>query len=68
MAMTLRPNEQQDAALTRLAARWGMSKQAAAMRAIEEMDARERGLAEVEAAGRRSLDRWGPVYDALADA
>ena len=65
--MTLRPTEEQDAALTRLASRWGVSKQVAALRAIEEMDAREQGIAQVEAAGRRSLERWGGVYQALAE-
>ena len=67
MAMTLRPTEHQDAALARLAARWGVSKQIAALRAIEEIDAREQGIAEVDAAGRRSLERWGGVYKALAE-
>jgi Zn-dependent peptidase ImmA (M78 family) len=65
--MTLRLTEEQEAALARLAERWGVSTQVAALRAIEKTDVREQDLAEVEAAGRRSLERWGGVYQALAE-
>lgn len=66
MAMTLRPDDAQDHALARLAQRWGTSKQAAALRAIEETDARMQGLEEVGELAERSMRRWGPVYDELA--
>ncbi len=67
MAMTLRPNPDQDAALSRLATTWGVSKQTAALRAIEEMDARANGIRQVETVGRRVIERWAPVLDKLAE-
>jgi hypothetical protein len=66
MAMTLRTTHTQDVALERLAQAWGVSKQAAALRAIEEADARVGGLRAVAELGRRSLQRWGEAYDELA--
>lgn len=41
MAMTLRTDPDTEAALERLAARWGVSKQAAALRAVREEDERQ---------------------------
>lgn len=38
--MTLRPGPEEEAALARLAHRWGVSKQQAALRAIREEDRR----------------------------
>ncbi|HET9656722.1 MAG TPA: hypothetical protein VFP72_15320 [Kineosporiaceae bacterium] len=40
MAMTLRPGPDEEAALERLAHRWRVSKQQAALRAIREQDER----------------------------
>lgn len=67
MAMTLRPTHEQDSALKDLATHWGISKQLAALRAIEESHARIHGVDEVETLGRRSLARWANVYETLAN-
>lgn len=64
MAMTLRPTEEQESALARLARAWGVSKQAAALRAIEEAAARQSG--EIETLARQSLAQYGPLYDKLS--
>jgi hypothetical protein len=68
MAMTLRTTPEVDSALERLAARWGVSKTEAIMRAIREADD-SRSLeadamdayARVTAQYRDALDRLGSV-------
>jgi predicted transcriptional regulator len=66
MAITLRLTDEQNEALEELARTWGTSKQIAAVKAIEESRSRLRGTHEVKELGLRSLERWAPVYDALA--
>lgn len=66
MAMTLRTEPADDAALTRLARHYGVSKQRAALLAVQETDARVSGNREIDALIEGSLDRWGAVYEALA--
>ncbi len=68
MAMTLRPTEQQDAAIERLAARWHVSKAEAILRAVQEADAERRleddamsAYARVSERYRDALDRLGSV-------
>ncbi|WP_200807908.1 ribbon-helix-helix protein, CopG family [Demequina sp. NBRC 110056] len=65
--MTVRMTEEQDARLTELAQRWGVSKNEAIARAVEEASRAESTEAEpdVSAVSREMLDRWGPVLDRL---
>lgn len=66
MAMTLRPDEATNAALERLAAHYGVSKQQAAQRAILDRDRQLSGLREVGQLADEALAEWGPVFDELA--
>lgn len=63
--MTLRTDEELDAALTELAERQGISKQEAARRAILETADRKRHKAAVAAASSASRERWASVLDRL---
>ncbi len=68
MAMTLRTDESQDAAIERLAERWQVSKTEAILRAVLEADSRRRleddamdAYARVSERYRDALDRLGSV-------
>jgi hypothetical protein len=63
MAMTLRTGPEEEAALARLAHRWGVSKQQAALRAIREEDRRlEEDLRVVS---DRLAERYAEALDRL---
>ncbi|CAM3246545.1 CopG family transcriptional regulator [Tsukamurella sp. USMM236] len=66
MAMTLRLTDDDDAALTALAAAEGVSKQEAALRAIREKSARLDRDSEVRRLTRDAVARYGPLLDRLA--
>ncbi|MFZ0161718.1 MAG: hypothetical protein WAL50_22035 [Kineosporiaceae bacterium] len=66
MAMTLRTDETTNQALTRLATRWGVSKQAAAVRAVRE--AAERMDEDVLALAQRYLVEDAEIMTRLKDA
>lgn len=63
MAMTLRTDEKVDQALGRLAARWGVSKQAAALRAILEED--ERQQTDVLTLSDQRAEKYAEALDRL---
>ena len=65
--MTVRMTEEQDAKLTALAAKWGVSKNEALVRAVEAAVAGEAPDDEpdVRAISREMKERWGPVLDRL---
>lgn len=66
MAMTLRTDDADDQALARLAARDGVSKHEAALRAIRAADSRDRRRAVMNEIGDQMLTDWQPVFDVLA--
>jgi hypothetical protein len=67
MAMTVRLTEKEDAQLTQLAAIWGVSKQQAVTKAIEQtlggLDHDQRVAAAIE----RTLDRYGDLLRRLGE-
>ncbi|TWS20456.1 ribbon-helix-helix protein, CopG family [Tsukamurella asaccharolytica] len=66
MAMTLRLTDDDDAALTALAAAEGVSKQEAALRAIREKSAQLSRETQVRRLTRDAVARYGPLLDRLA--
>ena len=63
--MTVRMTAEQDAMLTELAKRWGVSKNEAVVRAVDEAardDSRARDVSDIS---REMKERWGPVLDRL---
>lgn len=66
MALNLRITEAQDRALTELARSQGVSKNEAAVRAIEEAWARRHHEARVRDLARAAVERYGPLLDRLA--
>ena len=66
MAMNLRITEAQDAMLTELAQSQGMSKNEAAVRAIEESWRRRHHEAQVQKLARSAVERYGPLLDRLS--
>jgi len=66
MAMTLRPEPAHEAALTRLAAHWGVSKQQAALRAILEEAQRVTYLDEVRELTGQVQHDWADLLERLA--
>lgn len=66
MAMTLRLTDDDDAALTALAAAEGVSKQEAALRAIREKSAQLSRETQVRRLTRDAAARYGPLLDRLA--
>lgn len=67
MAMTLRLNDSDDAALEALARAEGVSKQEAALRAIREKSARLSRDDEVRRMTDDIVERYGPLLDRLAE-
>lgn len=65
MALTLRTDEQLDAALTALAEAEGTSKQDVIRRAVLERYERAGHRRAVEDSGARMAERWGDVLDRL---
>lgn len=65
MAMTVRMTAEQDAMVTALAKRWGVSKNEAILRAVEESATEHDRSREVSELSREMIDRWGPVLDRL---
>ncbi|MFT4009295.1 MAG: ribbon-helix-helix protein, CopG family [Nocardioidaceae bacterium] len=65
MSMTLRTDEELDAALAALAEAEGVSRQEVVRRAVLDRHARATHTAAVEEAGVRLIDRWGDVLDRL---
>ncbi|MFN3865972.1 MAG: CopG family transcriptional regulator [Demequina sp.] len=65
MAMTVRMTAEQDAMVTALAKRWGVSKNEAILRAVEESASEQDRSREVGELSREMIDRWGPVLDRL---
>jgi Zn-dependent peptidase ImmA (M78 family) len=66
MAMTLRTGPDEEAALAKLAKRWGVSKQAAALRAIREEA--ERHDEDLLATSDRLAERYAEALDRLGRA
>ena len=66
MAMNLRITEEQDRLLTELARSQGVSKNEAAVRAIEVSWARRRHETQVRDLTRAAIERYGPLLDRLA--
>jgi hypothetical protein len=66
MAMTLRLTDEQDRALTELAAAEGISKQDAVVRAILERSSRLAKDSEVRRLAREAIRDYGPLLDRLA--
>lgn len=66
MAMNLRLNEEQDRALTALAAAEGVSKQEAAVRAILDRAARLARERDVRAYARETIEEYRHLLDRLA--
>lgn len=64
--MTLRLTEEQDAALTALAARHGISKNEAVARALRNYVEHDEGEREVRRLTRNAIERYGPLLDRLA--
>lgn len=64
--MTLRLTEEQDAALTRLANAQGISKNEAAVRAIETQAENVSREDEVRRLTQEAIERYGPLLDRLA--
>ena len=65
MALTLRTDDELDAALTALAVAEGTSKQDVIRRAVLERYERAGHRRVVEESGTRSLERWGDVLNRL---
>jgi hypothetical protein len=68
MALTLRTDEQLDAALDALAASEGASKQEVIRRAVLERYERQGHRALVDESAARLKDQWGDVLDRLGKA
>lgn len=67
MAFNLRITEAQDRALTELARSQGVSKNEAAVRAIEETWTRRRHETRVRELAQSAVQRYGPLLDRLAE-
>ncbi|EFV14862.1 hypothetical protein [Segniliparus rugosus] len=67
MSMTLRLTEEQDRMLTDLAAREGLSKQEAVIRAIADRASRLSRDSEIRSVTRKAILRYGPLLDRLAE-
>jgi predicted transcriptional regulator len=65
MAMTVRTDDELDAALTALAAAEGTSKQEVIRRAVLDRLARSGHAAAVEASAARMTEKWGDVLHRL---
>lgn len=65
MALTLRTDEELEAALAALAEAEGLSRQEIIRRAVLERYERAGHHARVQASTERMLDRWGDVLDRL---
>lgn len=63
--MNLRTDDDTDRRIEALAARWGVSKQAAVIRAISMTHDRETGLAEVDGLLDETLARYGDALHRL---
>lgn len=63
--MTIRMTPSQDEQLARLAERWGVSKNEAVVRAVEEAERASGHRGEVADVSREMIDRGGPVLDRL---
>lgn len=63
--MTVRMTPEQDAMLTELAERWGVSKNEAIVRAVDEAAHDQTQARDVNAISREMKERWGPVLDRL---
>lgn len=63
--MTVRMTAEQDAMVTALAKRWGVSKNEAILRAVEESASEHDRAREVSEISREMIERWGPVLDRL---
>jgi len=68
VAMTLRTDDELDAALAALADAEGISKQEVVRRAVLEKLARSDHRSTVESIAQEMLDRWGDVFERLRDA
>ena len=68
VAMTLRTDEELQAALRALSEEEGVSQQEIIRRAVLDRAARSRHRTKVSAASERSLGRWGDVLDRLGDS
>ena len=65
MALTLRTDDELEAALAALAEAEGLSRQEVIRRAVLERYERAGHRAKVQASADRMLDRWGDVLDRL---
>jgi predicted transcriptional regulator len=65
MAMTLRTDDELEAALTALAEAEGASRQEIVRRAVLERYARSGHVARVQESSARLIERWGDVLDRL---
>ncbi len=65
MALTLRTDEELEAALTALSTAEGASRQEIIRRAVLERFTRAGHAARVETSSERMIDRWGDVLDRL---
>ena len=65
MAMTLRTDDELEAALTDLAVAEGVSRQEIVRRAVLERHARAGHGARVRASAQAQVERWGDVLDRL---
>lgn len=63
--MTVRMTPEQDAMLTELAKRWGVSKNEAIVRAVDVAARDDSRAREVSDISREMKKRWGPVLDRL---
>lgn len=63
--MTVRMTPEQDAMLTELAKRWGVSKNEAIVRAVDVAARDDSRTREVSDISREMKKRWGPVLDRL---
>lgn len=66
MALTLRLNEEQNRRLTELARSQGVSKNEAALRAIDQAWEQTNHQEQVRALAERAITRYGPLLDRLA--
>lgn len=65
MALTVRTDQQLDAALTEMAAAEGLSKQEIIRRSVLERHERQGHRTAVQEAGHRLADEWSDVLDRL---
>ncbi|MBI4939466.1 MAG: CopG family transcriptional regulator [Actinobacteria bacterium] len=64
MAMTVRPGDDDERAIARLAARWGVSKHAAILRAVREADERAEEV-DILAVSQEGLVRYAGLLERL---